>query len=240
MDNKLLTLKNKAEQFNLLLDEKLLNKFKSFEQILKEYNSHTNLVSSKDINLIYEKHFVDSLSFGKFIDQKSNIKLIDIGSGGGFPIIPISIILNKSKIFAIDSTNKKVSFLNSAAQQLELKNFKAINTRAEDLAFNKEFREQFDIVTARAVGNLGLICELCIPFLKVGGKFIAYKSAKVEEEISCATSAINILGGEIKEIYEYDLELDENFKRNLVIIEKIKETPIDYPRKYSTIKYKQL
>ena len=85
MDNKLLTLKNKAEQFNLLLDEKLLNKFKSFEQILKEYNSHTNLVSSKDINLIYEKHFVDSLSFGKFIDQKSNIKLIDIGSGGGFP-----------------------------------------------------------------------------------------------------------------------------------------------------------
>lgn len=240
MDNKLITLKNKAEQFNLSLTDKVLNRFGAFEEILKDYNSHTNLVSAKDINLIYEKHFVDSLSFGKFIKQDSNIKLIDIGSGGGFPIIPIAIILNNSKIFAVDSTNKKVSFLNNTAQELGLKNFTAINTRAEQLAFDGNFREQFDIVTARAVGNLGLISELCIPFLKVGGKFIAYKSAKVEEEIENAKSAIEILGGEIKEIYEYNLELDENFQRNLVVIEKIKETPKDYPRKYSTIKYKQL
>ena len=240
MDDKQIILKNKAAQFNLSLSDKVLNKFKAFEEILKEYNSHTNLVSAKDINLIYEKHFVDSLSFGKFIKQDSNLKLIDIGSGGGFPIIPITIILNNSKVFAVDSTNKKVSFLNNTAQELGLINFTAINGRAEQLAFDNTFREQFDVVTARAVGNLSLICELCIPFLKKGGKFIAYKSSKVEEEINNAISAIEILGGKITEIYEYNLELDENFNRNLVIIEKIKPTPIEYPRKYSTIKYKQL
>jgi len=240
MEDKLLILKNNAEKFNLVLDTVKLDKFIAFEKFITQYNAHTNLVSSKDINLIFEKHFVDSLSFAKYLNESFDGKIIDIGSGGGFPIIPISIVLDKAKIVSVDSTNKKVVFLNSAAKILGLNNFISINKRAEQLAYEQDYRESFDIATARAVGNLAQISELCLPYLKIGGKFIAYKSAKVEDEINDAKNAIKILGGKIVDIFEYNLELEENYNRNLVIIEKVTKTPIEYPRKFSLIKYKQL
>ena len=240
MNNKITLLKNTAENFNITLTDINIEKFILFEKILKEYNSHTNLMSSNDINIVFEKHFTDSLAFGKILSAQNPYKIIDIGSGGGFPIIPIAIILENSKIIAVDSTKKKTDFLNSVAKELDLKNFEALNTRAEDLAHKQTFRNNFDIATARAVGNLNQISELCIPFLKDNGIFIAYKAAKVSEEIESAQNAINQLGAKINQIFEYELNLEENFQRNLVVIQKNSKTPDIYPRSYSTIKNKPL
>ena len=240
MNNKLANLFEDAKKFQISLTSGQLNKFKLFEEFLVEYNKHTNLVSNNDINLIYEKHFVDSLAFGKFIEQNSRKKIIDIGSGGGFPVIPMAIVLENCEIIAVDSTKKKTDFINQAAQHLGLKNLTALNVRAEDLAQDKNYREQFDISTARAVGHLRQISELCIPFLKINGEFLAYKSAKVQDEISDAQNALNILNADIKEIFKYNIALDENFERNIVLIKKINKTPEIYPRSYSTIKNKPL
>ena len=240
MNNKLNNLQKNVKNFKITLNEEQLNNFERFEKFLSEYNKHTNLVSSNDINLIYEKHFVDSLAFGKYIEQNSSKKIIDIGSGGGFPVIPMAIVLENCEIIAVDSRKKKTDFINQAAQHLGLKNLTALNVRAEDLAQDKNYREQFDISTARAVGHLRQISELCIPFLKINGEFLAYKSAKVQDEISDAQNALNILNADIKEIFEYNIALDENFERNIVLIKKINKTPEIYPRSYSTIKNKPL
>ena len=140
----------------------------------------------------------------------------------------------------MDSTAKKTKFLEKAKELLKLSNLSVINDRAETISYKKSFREKFDIVTSRAVGNLAQISELSLPFLKIGGNFIAYKSAKLEDEISQAKNTIKILGGEIKDIYEYQLTLNENFRRNLVLIEKINNTPPDFPRSFSVIKNKPL
>lgn len=228
------------EKHNINLSPEIINKFEKFENHIKEFNTHTNLLSSNDINLIYEKHFTDSLAFLKVFSPSKSAMILDIGSGGGFPIIPIAIIMKNSKIFSIDSTKKKVDFLNNSANIINLDNFLSINIRAEEMAYDNNFREKFDYVTARAVGNLALISELAIPYLKIGGKFIAYKSTKVQEEIDLAQNTISILGGKIIDIIEYNLDLPENYTRNLVVIEKIKSTEKIYPRSYNLIKAKPL
>ena len=231
---------NALKAYDISLSDTQLAQFESFEKFLKDYNSHTNLVSSKDIELVWEKHFVDSIAFLKYLNPTNVFKLIDIGSGGGFPVIPEAIILTNANIFALDSTSKKTSFLEKASAHLSLNNLSVINDRAEELAHRKTFRENFDIVTARAVGNLAQISELALPFLKQGGNFIAYKSTKLAEEIAQAKNTIALLGGEIQEVFEYEINSDENFKRNLVLIKKINPTPIDFPRSFSAIKNKPL
>ena len=236
MNEKLILLQNKAKDFGITLNDEQLKKFFQFEELLISHNAHTNLVSANDANVILEKHFVDSLSIGHFIKQDKAIKIIDIGSGGGFPIIPISIVYNNCNITAVDSTSKKINFLNQSAKKLKLNNFRALHTRAEELAHRTSFREQFDVVTARAVGNLAQISELCLPLIKLGGFFIAYKSTKIKEELQLASNSINILGGKVLEIFDYNLNLEENYKRNIVAIEKINNTPKEYPRSFSCIK----
>lgn len=226
--------------YNITLSDKQKEQFTIFENFLKEYNLHTNLVSARDIELVWEKHFVDSVAFCHYLKNDKELQIIDIGSGGGFPVIPEAIILTKSKITALDSTAKKTTFLSMAADKIGVKNFSAINDRAEEISHRKSYREKFDIVTARAVGNLAQITELALPFLKIGGYFIAYKSAKFEEELNFARNTLKILGGEVKDIFEYKLELDENYARNIILIEKIAPSPAIYPRSYSTIKNKPL
>ena len=222
------------------ISDEQLRQFVDFEKYLKEYNNHTNLVSANDIELIWEKHFIDSVSFCHYLKNDTSLRILDIGSGGGFPVIVESILLPASNIFALDSTAKKTTFLKNAADIIGLKNLSVINDRAEEIAYRKTFRESFDIVTARAVGSLVQITELALPFLKIGGRFIAYKSSKVEEEISEAKSAIDILGGQLVDVFEYKLELQENYERNLVLIKKEKRTPDNYPRSFSAIKNKPL
>jgi len=240
MTTKIVNLKNNAKKFGIELTSEKIEKFKLFEEFLRGYNSHTNLVSAKDIEIIYEKHFADSLSFGKYISPTKKAKIIDIGSGGGFPVIPMAIILDNCQITSVDSTKKKTDFIVQCAEYLKLENLEVLNTRAEDLAHNHNFRENYDIATARAVGNLTQISELCLPFLKNDGFFIAYKSAKVEEEISNAQNALKILNSKIEEIFEYKLQLNDNFERNLVIIRKHSPISQEFPRSFSAIKNKPL
>ena len=240
MNEKLINLKTYAENFGINLTDEKLEKFELFAEFLTAYNSHTNLVSSNDINLIYEKHFTDSLAFGKYLAAAQDYKIIDIGSGGGFPVLPMAIVLDKCQITAVDSTKKKTDFIKQCAEYLKLNNLTVLNVRAEEIAHSDNFRENYDIATARAVGNLAQICELCLPFLINDGLFIAYKSEKFQEEIKFAQNALNILKSEVAEIYEYEIKLDENYKRNLIAIKKQGPIPTLYPRSFSAIKNKPL
>ena len=233
-------LKKTIKSYGIDISDIQLNQFNLFEKFIRDYNTHTNLVSQNDIDLIKEKHFIDSVAFLHFINNDTPQKIIDIGSGGGFPVIMEAILLTKSDIFSVDSTSKKVLFLKKASNHLGLKNLSLNNDRIENIAHKKTFREQFDVVTARALGNLAMITELALPLLKIGGVFIAYKSNKVHEEIKEAKNTIDTLGGTIEEIFEYKLTLNENFSRNLVLIRKIKNSPPEFPRSFSIIKSRPL
>ena len=224
------------KKYAINLSELQKSQLLEFEKILIEYNSHTNLVSQNDSALIREKHIADSMAFCHVIKSGKPYKIIDIGSGGGFPVMIEAILLPDSEVFAVDSTSKKTNFLKAAAGDLGLKNLTVINDRIENLTHTKLYRECFDFVTARALGNLAMISELALPFLKLKGKFIAYKASKVQEEIKNAQNTINILGGKIEEIFAYNIFLKEDFERNLVIIKKIKSSPCEYPRNFSAIK----
>ncbi|MCR4881180.1 MAG: 16S rRNA (guanine(527)-N(7))-methyltransferase RsmG [bacterium] len=229
-------LKSVLTNYGVEVYEKQLAQFDVFEKYLREYNSHTNLVSAKDAELIWEKHFVDSVSFCRYLKNNKSYKILDIGSGGGFPVVAEAILLTSSTVFALDSTAKKTNFIKNAAEHIGLKNLSVINDRAEDVSHRKSYRESFDVVTARAVGNLAQISELALPFLKLGGCFISYKSAKVTDEIFEAQNTIEIMGGSIEDVFEYNLGLEEDFIRNLVLIRKEKNTPDAYPRSFSSIK----
>ncbi len=200
-------------------------KLADFYSIFTEFNEHTNLTritSPEDAAL---KHFTDSLMGMKKIPAKS--KICDIGSGGGFPSIPLAVALDDCDFTLVDSTGKKVDFLNSAIKSLGLKNAKALHGRAEEMGQNPEFRESFDVVTARAVANLPTLLEYCLPFVKVGGIFMAYKTS--EDELSLSQNALKVLGGETQESYPYTLG-DIGDKRTLFIIKKTAPTPPKYPR----------
>lgn len=163
----------------------------------------------------------------------SEISLIDVGTGAGFPGIPLKIVFENMRITLLDSLNKRVNFLNTVMEKLDLKNVKAVHGRAEDFARQPDYREQYDFCVSRAVANLSTLSELCIPFLKRDGYFISYKSEKVREELSAGKRAVEILGGEIEDILEYQLP-DSDMNRSMVLIRKVKSTPKKYPRKAGT------
>ncbi len=206
------------------LSEKQLKNLETFKETLINYNEKVNLTSITE-DLDFEiKHIYDSLKGEKYF--KKNSKCIEIGSGGGFPSIPIMILREDLSFTLVESVNKKCIFLKEIIDKLKL-NAKVINIRCEELAKNSQFRESFDFVTARAVAKLNTLSEYCIPFLKKGGKFIAYKGEI--DELSESLNAINVLGGKIVDKEEYSLPLDKG-NRKIYIIEKVKETPIKYPR----------
>ena len=201
-----------------------LEKFERLYRRLVEENEKYNLTAITEKEKVYTLHFLDSLSANPFI--KKNSSLCDVGSGGGFPALPIKITRPDVSVTMTDSVNKKVVFLNETAKALSLSDCVAIHTRVEEFSRSKS-RESFDIVTSRAVARHNTLCEYCLPLVKIGGIFIAYKS-DCEYELFEAKKAIEILGGKLLSIQSFDI--NGEYKRSLVIIEKIKETPKNYPR----------
>ncbi len=197
--------------------------FEKYYDILIEYNSKFNITAITEKKDVIVKHFVDSvLGCGKVCGNR----LIDIGSGGGFPAIPIKIMNEEVNLTLLEATGKKCEFLKAVVKELDLKNVVVINDRAETLAKNPKYREQFDCCTARAVARLNTLLEYCLPFVKVGGKFVAFKGDANEEVIE-ADNALKILGGEIVDNFCYELD---GAKRALISVEKIVNTPQKYPR----------
>lgn len=207
------------------IDNSIAEKFLLYYDLLISYNEKCNLTAITDFEDVILKHFIDSCYGIKYI--KGSNSLCDIGTGAGFPAIPLKILCPELKITLIDSLNKRIIFLNEIVKELKLDNCKCIHERAEDAA-KKTYREKFDIVTARAVASLNTLCEYCIPFVKVGGKFIAYKGL-ADEEINKSKTAIKVLGGKLENYEKYNL-LNTDYKRSLIVIKKIKPTDIKYPR----------
>lgn len=224
------------EQLNINASKEMENKFEIYYNRLIEVNSYMNLTAITEREEVYIKHFLDSLFITKAIDTTKPFSLCDVGSGAGFPSIPLAIVTNNAKVTIIDALNKRINFINDLAQKLNLDNVNAIHARAEDYA--KEKREDFDYVTARAVARLNVLVELCLPLVKVGGLFIAMKTQD-EVELNEAKNAISILGGKIENIISFNLPNDYG-KRSIIIIKKIKNTPSKYPRGFSKIKERPL
>ena len=226
-----------AEKLNITIDSTASLKFEAYFKKLVEVNEVMNLTSITDHDGVYNKHFLDSLSIAKAIDLNKKQTLLDVGSGAGFPSIPLAIVSNSLEVTIIDALNKRISFLNDLAKELELSNVKALHIRAEEYA--KEKRNSFDIVTARAVARLNVLTELCLPLVKVGGYFIAMKSQDYNDELKEALSGIQILGGSVEKTIPFELPDDQGF-RTLIIIKKVKETNKKYPRAFARIKEKPL
>lgn len=201
------------------------DKFSLFAELLKEHNKMYNLTSICDDEGIYFKHFLDSLAGEEYFGTDDSV--CEIGSGGGFPSVPLKIVRDDLKFTLVESTGKKCNYLNTVVDKLGLKDVKVVNMRAEEGAHDKIYREKFDICCARAVARLNTLTEYCLPYVRVGGKFIAYKG-DCDAEIIEAANAIKILGGEIEDIVRYDLE--NCGKRTIVIIKKISPTLAKYPR----------
>lgn len=226
-------LKDKLEQAQIVVSDAALEKFRIYAEQLIEWNKKMNLTAIDDYWGIYEKHFLDSVLPMKDIDFKG--KLLDVGAGAGFPSIPILIVNDKIEVTIVEPLGKRCNFLSEVVKCLSLSNITIINERAED--YIKTKREYFDIVTARAVANLTLLSELCIPYVKLNGIFVALKSAQGNEEYETASKAINILGCELTNKYEYDLN---DAKRINLVFTKVKKTPIMYPRSFAKIKKEPL
>lgn len=211
--------------------KQIVDNFVKYYNLLIEGNKICNLTAITDEDGVVEKHFYDSIFPQKYFSL--NAKVLDIGAGAGFPSLPLKLVRDDLSFTLLDSLNKRINFLNNTIQTLNLKNIEAIHGRAEDFAKLSDYREKFDITTARAVANLKVLSEYCLPFVKVGGQFIAYKSGNCEEEINEAKQIIFELGGKISKVIDYNI--GEN-SRKLVIIEKTKETPKKYPRPIKQIK----
>ncbi len=226
--NKMIELSKKID---INLTETQTKKFFEYMQLLLEWNEKINLTAITEVDDIILKHFIDSLTIIKYI--KGNDKIIDVGTGAGFPGIPIGIMNSNIDITLLDSLNKRINFLNEVCNKLELKNIKTIHGRAEDFGQNKDTREKFDIVISRAVANMTTLVEYLLPFIKVGGCAICMKGPGIEEELSKAEFAIKELGGKVKKVENFVLP-NSDIERNIVIIKKISDTPNKYPRKAGT------
>ncbi|MCM8711932.1 16S rRNA (guanine(527)-N(7))-methyltransferase RsmG [Clostridium sp. SYSU_GA19001] len=223
----------------LFFDEEKYNKFIKYKDMIKEWNEKINLTAITEDEGIVKKHFIDSIKVFRFSPLKTAKRIIDVGTGAGFPGIPIKIMIPNVEVVLLDSLNKRVNFLNEVIRELELKGITAVHGRAEDYARESRFREKFDIVVSRAVANMAVLSELCIPFVEVNGQFIALKGPAVEEEIKEGSKAITTLGGKLQQIINVEVE-GTDLKHNLVVVNKIKETPKIYPRKAGTASKKPI
>ena len=221
-------LDQQARKIDIMLSEEQLQKFYKYMKLLLEWNEKINLTAIIEPKEIILKHFIDSLSIIKYIKNKNS--LVDVGTGAGFPGIPIKIVLPEIKVILIDSLNKRITFLNEVISQLDLKYIEAVHSRVEDFARNKEYRDKFDVATARAVAQLPIILEYLIPLTKVKGNIICMKGNKIDEEIKKSKKAISVLGGNLEKIDNFYLP-DTDIERNIIIVNKVEKTSSKYPRK---------
>lgn len=234
-------LKNLAKNYNIELSEKQLDMFNKYYEMLIETNKVMNLTAITEPDEVINKHFIDSISIAGVYDEilkytdgnSTKIKVIDIGTGAGFPGIPLKIVFPKLNIVLMDSLNKRVRFLQNVIDELNLTDIVAVHGRAEEMARQKEYRESFDLCVSRAVANLSTLSEYCLPFVNVNGKFISYKASDIEEELNNADKAITTLGGNLTEVKKITLP-ETDIERAFVIIDKVKKTPKVYPRKAGT------
>lgn len=221
-------IKDSFDKLELSLTDKQAEQFLHYYEMLIQKNRVMNLTAITEFDDVVLKHFLDSLMICKMQDPKG--RLIDVGTGAGFPGIPLKIMYPDLNVVLLDSLNKRIQFLNELIQELGLKNIEAIHGRAEDYAKQKIYREQFDLCVSRAVANLSSLAEYCIPFVKIGGCFIPYKSGKIQEELESGKKAINIFGGKLEQVKEFELP-GTDISRCLLQIRKVNATPYKYPRK---------
>ncbi len=211
------------------INENIAHDFETYYKLLYEWNQRINLTAITDEDDVAIKHFLDSLNAANGM-VKEGMKVIDVGTGAGFPGLPIKIANPQIELTLVDSLNKRINFLNEVVSHLGLENVETVHSRAEELGVNKNYREMYDMCVSRAVANLTTLCELCLPFVKNGGLFVSLKGPKAQEEAEEAKNAIKLLGGELEKIENYDLS-DTDLNHNIVVIKKISHTPTRYPRK---------
>lgn len=219
-----------AESFGIQLTNQQVDQFFEYYRLLVQWNEFMNLTAITEMEEVMEKHFVDSLALSKAAEVGNIETLIDVGTGAGFPGIPLKIAYPHLRVVLLDSLNKRVKFLNTVIEALGLTDIQAVHGRAEDAARQKAYREQFDAAVSRAVANMASLSEYCLPFIKVGGVFVPYKSGNIEEELKDAGKAVKTLGGTIRRVEKFQLP-DTDIERSLVLIEKTERTDKRYPRK---------
>jgi 16S rRNA (guanine527-N7)-methyltransferase len=215
------------------LSSEQLGQFEIYFETLVEWNEKMNLTAITDKAEVYLKHFYDSITASFYFDFTKPFHLCDVGAGAGFPSIPLKIVFPHIEVTIVDSLNKRISFLNHLAKELKLENVHFIHDRAETFGVNPNFRENFEVVTARAVARMSVLSELCLPLVKVGGHFIAMKAAHAKDELEIGQKAITTLGGRLEDMHTFTLPMEES-ERNILIIKKEKQTPKKYPRKPGT------
>ena len=225
------------EKIGIELSDLQKKQYNRYYELVVEWNQKINLTAITEEEEFYTKHFFDSISLAFFKDYSNIESICDVGSGAGFPSIPLKILYPNLKVTIVDSLNKRIKFLNLVKDELGLTDCNFVHARAEEFGQNKEYRESFEIVTARAVARLNVLSELCLPLVKKNGYFLSLKAQKAEEETKEATNAIKILGGKLEKDLNFDIEGEE---RHILEIRKAKETPNKYPRKAGTPNKKPL
>lgn len=223
-------LKNGLLQLNIEATPEMLDKFELLKGLLVEWNEKINLTAITESSEVDIKHFVDSATCIATGYIKDGSEVIDVGTGAGFPGVPVKILNDSLKVTLLDSLNKRIKYLEDVVDKLEIGDTKLVHSRAEDGGINKLYREKYDIALSRAVAAMNVLCEYCLPFVKVGGFFICQKGPSYKEELENAAKAIEVLGGRIKEVKDYKLANSE-ITHYVIIIEKVKQTPSKYPRK---------
>ncbi len=230
-------MKESAKKEGFVINDDMLYKLDKYADLLVEWNEKVNLTAIVEPDEIVIKHFVDSFLLLNNIPKTDKISLIDVGTGAGFPSLPCKIVRDDIKLTLLDSLNKRISFLNEVINQLDI-NAECVHGRAEGTGQNVEFREKYDAATARAVAHLRELTEYCLPFVKVGGFFVALKGYDIEQELEESKSAVKLLGGEIIDVKKHILQ--DGSKRSIIIIKKISQTPTKYPRNFGKMKKQPL
>jgi len=223
-------IKEVFDKMHIELPDGALELLNRYYEMLIDTNKVMNLTAITEYSEVVIKHFADSAAIGCITDMNGNIDVIDVGTGAGFPGIVLKIVYPQLSVVLLDSLNKRVNFLKNVITELGLTDISAIHGRAEDIARNKDYREKFDLCVSRAVANMSSLSEYCLPFVKVGGRFIPYKADGCDEEVKTASKAVNTLGGKIRKIESYVIP-DTDICRKFVVIDKLRNTSAKYPRK---------
>lgn len=218
------------EKWEIPFSSEQQEQFVTYYKMLIEKNKVMNLTAITEFDEVLDKHFLDSIALARYVDLTKSISLIDLGTGAGFPGMPLKIMFPNLKVTLADSLNKRIVFLDEVIGELGLTDIQTVHARAEDLAHNSDYREQYDYCVSRAVANLSSLSEYCLPFVRIGGRFISYKSGEIEEELAAAKKAIFLLGGQFDQVIPFQLD-GTDLGRSFVLINKDKKTAKTYPRK---------